>query len=213
MKNTETTSSTDTPETKSTRSHWHSACCSSSTSWIWMIVRIFIVVLLIVGAYCVGVRSGAHFSHMDDMRHFSHMDDMRYDKKDRIELMERRMDRMRSMNTVAPTSMNHDPMSMSMMDMSKMLVGKTGDALDRAFIEGMIPHHQGAIDMAQYLTGAKHPELRAMGQEIIKAQTAEIEQMQKWLIEWGYTNTGTTSSGAQTPPGMHMMPDGTMMHN
>lgn len=98
---------------------------------------------------------------------------------------------------------------MSMADMSTMLVGKTGDALDRAFIEGMIPHHQGAIDMAKYLVNAKHPELQKLGQDIIKAQTAEIEQMKKWMQEWGYTQTGTTQTGTM----IHMMPDGTMMHN
>lgn len=109
--------------------------------------------------------------------------------------------------------MHHDmketsPMNMSMADMSQMLAGKTGDALDRAFLEGMIPHHQGAVDMAKYLSGAKHPELRKMGEDIIKAQTAEIEQMKKWMTEWGYTSTGTTT---QTGTMMHMMPDGTMM--
>lgn len=105
------------------------------------------------------------------------------------------------------STMSHDPMSMSMMDMSKMLEGKTGDALDRAFLEGMIPHHQGAVDMAKYLVNAKHPELRKMGEDIIKAQTTEIEQMKKWMTAWGYASTGATQTGTM----MHMMPDGTMM--
>ena len=39
-------------------------------------------------------------------------------------------------------NMSSDPMAMSMADMGKMLEGKTGDALDQAFLEGMIPHHQ-----------------------------------------------------------------------
>lgn len=80
-----------------------------------------------------------------------------------------------------------DPMSMSMADMGAMLEWKTGDELDRAFLEGMIPHHQGAIDMAEYLVDAKHPELQALGTEIIAAQQAEIDQMNAWLLEWGYT--------------------------
>lgn len=88
---------------------------------------------------------------------------------------------------VSMSSMTHDMGSMTMDDMSKMLEGKTGDELDRAFIEGMIPHHQAAVDMARALTGAKHPELRAMGEEIISAQTREIEQMRTWQREWGYT--------------------------
>ena len=72
-----------------------------------------------------------------------------------------------------------DPMDMSMMQMGQMLAGKTGDELDRAFIEGMIPHHQAAVDMARYLTGAKHSELQKMGQDIIAAQSKEIDQMKK----------------------------------
>ena len=48
----------------------------------------------------------------------------------------------------------------------------------------MIPHHQGAVDMAKFLTGAQHPELQKMGQDIITAQNKEIEQMKKWQKEW-----------------------------
>ena len=60
--------------------------------------------------------------------------------------------------------MDHDmgamnPMEMSMNDMSKMLEGKTGDALNKAFLEGMIPHHQAAVDKAKYLAGSNKPEL------------------------------------------------------
>ena len=39
-------------------------------------------------------------------------------------------------------TMAGDIMDMSMADMGKMLEGKSGDALDKAFLEGMIPHHQ-----------------------------------------------------------------------
>jgi uncharacterized protein (DUF305 family) len=78
-------------------------------------------------------------------------------------------------------------MSMSMDDMRLMLEGKTGDDLDRAFLEAMIPHHQGAIEMARYISGAKHPELKKLGEDIITAQTKEIEQMKAWMQEWGYT--------------------------
>ncbi|MEQ1849288.1 MAG: DUF305 domain-containing protein [Candidatus Peribacteraceae bacterium] len=81
-----------------------------------------------------------------------------------------------------------DAMSMSMHDMSAMLEGKTGDAFDQAFIEGMIPHHQGAIDMARAaLTDAKHQEIKDMARAIIRAQQTEIDQMNGWLKAWGYT--------------------------
>lgn len=83
---------------------------------------------------------------------------------------------------------SHDAMNMSMADMWAMLDGKTWDELDKAFLEGMIPHHQGAIDMAEVLVDAKHSELREMGEEIIAAQQAEIDQMNTWLEQWGYNN-------------------------
>ena len=81
-----------------------------------------------------------------------------------------------------------DGMEMSMMEMSEMLDGKTGDDFDAAFIAGMIPHHQGAIDMANAaLKDAKHEEIRQVAGEIISAQRTEIEQMKKWQSAWGYT--------------------------
>jgi uncharacterized protein (DUF305 family) len=108
--------------------------------------------------------------------------------------------------------MSHDPMSMSMADMSKMMAGKTGDALDKAFLEGMIPHHQGAVDMAKMLAGSKHPELVKFGADIIATQQKEIDQMNKWMKEWGYVATGATSTGMMMTSS-HMMPDGSMMMN
>jgi hypothetical protein len=85
--------------------------------------------------------------------------------------------------------MDGDAMSMSMDDMSAMLKGKTGDAFDKAFIEGMIPHHQGAIDMAKAAQqSAKHEEIKRMADAIISAQQREIDQMNQWMKDWGYTN-------------------------
>lgn len=89
------------------------------------------------------------------------------------------------------TGMDHsmmDPMEMSMADMWAMLEWTSWDELDKAFLEWMIPHHQGAIDMAKFLVDAKHPELKAMWEEIIAAQQAEIDQMNEWLVQWGYKN-------------------------
>lgn len=80
--------------------------------------------------------------------------------------------------------MGHD-MSNTMSDMTSGLQGKTGDAFDSAFLDEMIVHHQGAIDMArQVLTVSSRAELRGMAEEIISAQTKEIEQMKKWKSEW-----------------------------
>ncbi|SEI03927.1 CopM family metallochaperone [Paracoccus alkenifer] len=62
-----------------------------------------------------------------------------------------------------------------------MMIAPTGDA-DVDFVRGMIPHHQGAIDMARIqLEFGQNPELRAMSEQIIAAQEAEIARMQQWL--------------------------------
>ena len=56
---------------------------------------------------------------------------------------------------------------------------------DAQFIDSMIEHHQGALDMAQTaLQQAEHAELKTMAEAIIAAQNAEIKQMQEWRNAW-----------------------------
>lgn len=62
-----------------------------------------------------------------------------------------------------------------------MAVVLTGNA-DRDFLAGMIPHHQGAIDMAEVqLKYGKDPKVRKLARDIIKAQKHEIAMMRAWL--------------------------------
>ena len=78
-------------------------------------------------------------------------------------------------------------MEVSMSDMAEELEGKTGDDFDKAFIEMMIPHHQGAIDMATAAQkDAKHAEIKTMAKSIMSAQQREINQMKAWQKAWGY---------------------------
>ena len=66
-----------------------------------------------------------------------------------------------------------------------MAVPLTGNA-DVDFVQGMIPHHQGAIDMAKIvLEHGKDPEIRKLAEEVIAAQEGEIAMMKAWLTKNG----------------------------
>jgi uncharacterized protein (DUF305 family) len=53
---------------------------------------------------------------------------------------------------------------------------------DADFVRGMIPHHQGAIDMAKTVIAfGKDPAVKKLAEEIVKAQEGEIALMQEWL--------------------------------
>lgn len=76
-------------------------------------------------------------------------------------------------------------MSTTTNEMIKRLENKTGNALDLAFIEGMIDHHKGAVAMAEMVVNeTKRPELKAMAEVIIETQTEEITTMEEWLKQW-----------------------------
>ncbi|WP_439533021.1 CopM family metallochaperone [Polymorphobacter sp.] len=77
---------------------------------------------------------------------------------------------------------------------------------DEAFLAGMIPHHQGAIDMANVvLEHGKDPKVRALAEAIIAAQKAEIAEMQSWLAERGtpVAAAGGAAEGATAEPMDH----------
>lgn len=58
---------------------------------------------------------------------------------------------------------------------------------DKAFIEDMIPHHQMAVMMATMLkNGTGRPEMVRLAEDIISAQTKEINEMRQWYKNWGY---------------------------
>jgi uncharacterized protein (DUF305 family) len=62
---------------------------------------------------------------------------------------------------------------------------KTANPFDRAFIDMMVPHHQGAVRMARVeLAKGASPTLKRLAQQIIAAQAREIGQMNGWRARW-----------------------------
>ena len=65
------------------------------------------------------------------------------------------------------------------------LAAATGSSFDKLFLEGMIKHHEGAIDMAEMVIDSKNSEVAALAKAIIEAQRAEISKMKELLNALG----------------------------
>jgi uncharacterized protein (DUF305 family) len=86
--------------------------------------------------------------------------------------------------------------------MMRDLSGLRGDALERAFLEDMIPHHMMAVMMSQQLVSndaAQHEVVVPFAQNIRDTQHAEIRSMSGWLGDW----FGADSHHMGDGPGMH----------
>lgn len=70
---------------------------------------------------------------------------------------------------------------------------------DRAFIDMMIRHHEGAVTMAKEgLKKGEHPKLRGLAEDIVSAQEREIAQLREWRKEW-YGSTGSSDDAMHEP--------------
>ena len=76
---------------------------------------------------------------------------------------------------------------------------------DQQFIDMMVPHHEGAVEMARIAEQrSQRPEIRQMAADILRTQASEIEQMKGWRKAWFGSD--------QTPPMSRMpMVDGMQM--
>lgn len=102
-----------------------------------------------------------------------------------------------------PNSITQRPMPHQGMMMHGMMMA--GEQTDRHFIEMMIPHHEGAVQMADLaLKLSKRPEIRKLAESIKNDQTREIAQMKSWYKQWYGTEVPTTMNhhgmmGMKTP--------------
>jgi uncharacterized protein (DUF305 family) len=69
--------------------------------------------------------------------------------------------------------------------MMNMDLGAADQEFDLRFIKAMIPHHEAAVTMAKdVVKKSQRAEIKNLAQTIIKAQDAEINQMQQWGTAW-----------------------------
>lgn len=87
----------------------------------------------------------------------------------------------------------------SMMKMQRTMDVRPTGHPDRDFVRMMIPHHQGAIDMAKVeLRYGKDPAIRKLAAAIVAAQENEIAEMQRWLAQSGH-ETGSRRGSISCP--------------
>jgi uncharacterized protein (DUF305 family) len=74
--------------------------------------------------------------------------------------------------------MDHGEMGHGSSAMASEMLMEDGEYSDERFIDAMVPHHQGAIDMAEVaLENAEHEKVRALAEDIVSAQEAEIKEL------------------------------------
>jgi uncharacterized protein (DUF305 family) len=104
--------------------------------------------------------------------------------------------------------MGHGSMGMGSKGMAKQMVMQNGKYSDEAFIDAMVPHHQGAIAMAEVaLKNAEHEEIKELSRNIVFTQQSEIEELKSIKQEeFGTSNVPMEMSPKQMR-GMGMMMD------
>jgi uncharacterized protein (DUF305 family) len=110
--------------------------------------------------------------------------------------------------------MGHGSMGMGSGSMARQMVMENGKYSDKAFIDAMVPHHQGAIEMAQVaLKHAEHEEIKELSRNIISSQQAEIEELKSIKKEEFGTSNVPMEMSPEQMRSMSMMMDPQQLAN
>ena len=112
------------------------------------------------------------------------------------------------------SNMDHGSMDMGSGEMARQMVMENGKYSDERFIDAMVPHHQGAIEMAKVaLEHAEHEEIKELSHNIISSQQAEIEELKSIKKEEFGTSQVPMEMNQEQMRGMGMMMDPQQLAN
>jgi uncharacterized protein (DUF305 family) len=112
------------------------------------------------------------------------------------------------------SQMGHGSMGMGSKGMARQMVMQNGKYSDRRFIDAMVPHHQGAIAMAEVaLRNAEHEEIQELSRNIIASQQAEIAELKSIKQEEFGTSNVPMEMSQEQMRGMGMMMDPQQLAN
>jgi uncharacterized protein (DUF305 family) len=104
--------------------------------------------------------------------------------------------------------MGHGSMGIGSGEMARQMVIENGKYSDEAFIDAMVPHHQGAIAMARVaLKNAEHEDIKELSRNIISSQQAEIEELKVIKKEEFGTSNVPMEMSQEQMRGMGIMMD------
>jgi uncharacterized protein (DUF305 family) len=112
------------------------------------------------------------------------------------------------------SQMDHGSMGMGSSGMARQMVMENGKYSDKAFIDAMVPHHQGAVEMAEVaLQNAEHEEIKELSRNIIASQQGEIEELKSIKQEEFGTSNVPMEMSQEQMRGMGMMMDPQQLAN
>lgn len=128
-------------------------------------LAIFLVLSAIIGAACSGGQTSV--TNSNSTTHMNH-NNMNHSE--------------RNHGNMNHQTMNHDAMNHSEMKSSP---NAANTPYDLQFLDTMIAHHQGAVDMAKMVAAkAEHAELKTLAVNVITSQEKEIGEMKTWREKW-----------------------------